>query len=113
MKFFGKKKLTEQEQLYLDIVQKMVDRQDSLIEINPDSMDYLVSLEKEQYFLFVDSIGIQLSNHGFILPRRFEDYVVSKAKDIIKTEATKRREAKKQAIFANENNLLIKIKDSL
>lgn len=113
MKFFGKKKLTEQEQLYVDVIQKMVTRQDCIIEIKPDDMSYLISLESESYYISIDSVGIQISNHAFLILRRFEDYVLNEVKEVVKVEATKRREKKKADIFENENNLLIKIKDSL
>lgn len=111
--FGGKKKLEEQEELYLSVIKKMISRPDTLIEINPDSMDYLLSLEKESYFISVDSIGIQISNHAFLILRRFEENVLNEAKGIIKEEAAKRRETKKKEIFDNEVTLLNKIKDSL
>lgn len=113
MKFFGKKKLTEQEQLYIDVIEKMICRQDCTIEINPQDFSYLISLESEAYYISIDSVGIQISNHAFLILRRFEPHVLDEAKEVVKIEATKRREKKKADIFENENNLLTKIKDSL
>lgn len=111
--FGGKKKLSQQEELYIGVIKKMISRPDTLIEINPDSMDYLLSLESEAYFISVDSVGIQISNHAFLILRQFEENVINQAKALIKEEAAKRREAKKKEIFENEVTLLNKIKDSL
>lgn len=113
MRIFGKKKLTEKEQLYIEIIQKMIQREDSIIEINPDCMSYLISLEAEKYYINIDSEGIKISNHDFLILRRFEANVLDAAKEIVKIEATLRREKKIQSIFDNEDNLLIKIKNSL
>ncbi len=89
--FKRKIKITEKEQLYLDIIENMVKRKDCIIEINPSSMDYLLSIESEQYYVSIDSVGIQISNHDFLIIRRFEDYVINSAKKLVKEEATKRR----------------------
>lgn len=113
MGIFGKKKLTEKEQLYTDIIQKMLSREDSLIEVNPDNMSYLISLESEKYYINIDSTGIKISNHDFLILRRFDAHVLDEAKDIVKVEATLRREKRIKSIFDNEDNLLTKIKNSL
>lgn len=113
MNFFKKKKLEPQEELYLSVITKMVSREDCVIEINPECMSYLLSLEQQSYYISVDSVGIQISNHDFLILRRFEENVLNAAKTIIKEETVKRREAKKAEIFQNEVTLLNKIKDSL
>lgn len=113
MKFFNKKKLTQNEEMYLSVITKMVNRQDCSIEVNPDDLSYLLSLEKEKYYISVDSVGIQISNHDFLILRRFEENVLNVAKKVIKEETVKRREAKKAEIFENEVTLLNKIKEQL
>ena len=106
-------KLDEQEQGILDLICSMVSRKDCDIEINPDDFSYLVSLEKLQYYLLIDSLGIRLSNHEFFISRKFSDKVLDKFKEVIKKEVVKRREAKVNNIFKNEMELLIKINNNI
>ena len=59
--------LTEQEDSILGLVKNMVSREECLIEVDPETMDYLLSMDKLQYYLLIDSEGVQISNHDFLL----------------------------------------------
>lgn len=110
MKLFKKELvLTQQEEGIVDVVKSMTLRKDCLIEINPETMDYLLSIEDVQYFLLIDSEGVQISNHNFFITRRLRSVVVDKIKGIAKTETSARRQVKIDSIFNNELELLTKI----
>jgi hypothetical protein len=105
--------LTEQEENLVSVVKSMLSREDCLIEINPENMDYLISIESLQYFLLVDGNGLQLSNHTFFVARRMREKVLDKIKDLIKEETAMRRRAKIEGIFSNELDLLTRINNTI
>jgi hypothetical protein len=110
MKLFKKELvLTQQEESIVDLVKSMTLRKDCLIEINPETMDYLLSIEELQYFLLIDCEGVQISNHNFFITRRLRSNVVDSIKSIAKAETSARRQVKVENIFSNELDLLTKI----
>lgn len=110
MKLFKKKLvLTQQEESIVNVVKSMTLRKDCLIEINPENMDYLLYIEDLQYFLLVDSEGVQISNHNFFITRRLRSNVVDNIKSIVKAETSVRRQLKVDSIFTNELELLTEI----
>lgn len=105
--------LSEEEQAIKEIIILMLDNTKTLIEINPDDMSYLISDEQLSYFLEIDSVGVKITNHAFMLDKRMSSNVIDVLKNIIATETTKRRIAKKEIIFKNGIELLNKIKNTL
>jgi hypothetical protein len=76
-------------------------------------MDYMLCLEKEQYFLLIDSNGVQFSNHGFVIIERYSDVILSAFKHVVKKETIRRRNARRDEIFKNKCNLLDNINEKL
>lgn len=114
MKLFKKQLvLTQQEEGIVNIIKSMTFRKDCLIEINPETMDYLLSMEDLQYFLLIDSEGVQISNHNFFITRRLRSNVVDSIKEIVKAETSARRQLKIDSIFNNELELLTKINKAI
>jgi hypothetical protein len=114
MKLFKKKLvLTQQEESIVNVVKSMTLRKDCLIEINPETMDYLLSIEDLQYFLLVDCEGVQISNHNFFITRRLRSDVVDTIKSIVKSETSVRRQLKIDSIFNNELELLTEINKAI
>jgi hypothetical protein len=114
MNLFKKKLvLTQQEEGIVDVVKNMALRKDCLIEINPETMDYLLSIEELQYFLLVDCEGVQISNHNFFITRRLRSNVVDSIKSIVKAETSARRQVKTESIFNNELELLTEINKAI
>lgn len=105
--------LSEEEQLVKDIITSMLNNPKTLIEINPDDMSYLLSDLDKSYFIEVDSVGVKVTNHSFMLDKRMSSDVIDSMKNLIKTETTKRRSEKKEKIFQNGLNLLTTIKQNL
>ena len=99
-------KMTEQEQKMFNVIENLVTQPDCIIEINPENMNYMVCLEKEQYYLLIDSCGVQFSNHGFIVIKNYSANVLDAYKSVVKTETTRRRNERQSEIFKNESNLL-------
>lgn len=112
---FSKKfpKMNEYEQQMYDIISAMVARKDCVIEVNPEYMSYMLSLEEEQYFLLIDSVGVQISNHEFHIVRSYSERILDEFKTVIRTETIKRRTAKEQELFRNEIDLLRSINQKL
>ena len=106
---FFKIALTEEDVKLQEIVKAFLAKPDTLIEINPDDMSYILSYEPRAYYILVDSVGIQITNHTFDKDIRLESKKLDIIKSLIKEEATKRRDAKKALIFKNRSELLDKI----
>lgn len=105
--------LTKQEESILDIVKSMISKKECLIEINPENMDYLLSLEEIQHYLLIDFEGVQISNHNFFITRRLRNNFLDKIKSIVKAETSARRQLKTDSIFNNELELLTKINKTI
>jgi hypothetical protein len=76
-------------------------------------MDYMLCLEKEQYFMLIDGNGVQFSNHGFVVIERYSETILDAYKKVVKTETIRRRIARRNEIFKNKCNLLDAINDKL
>lgn len=117
MGWFKRKKkkptMIERESDMFDVIQNLVAQPDSVIEINPEDMTYMVSLEKEQYYLYIDGTGVQFSNHGFIIIRSYSSNVLDSYIEIVRNETINRRNTKRNEIFKNECNLLKSINSKL
>lgn len=106
-------KMTDLEQKMYTVIKTMVMSPDCIIEINPDDMSYMLSIEGEGYYLLIDDIGVQFSNHGFVVIRSYETKILDCYKTLVKTETTRRRILRRTEIFKNEGNLLVNISDKL
>ena len=104
-----KPKFTEEDIKIQELVKSFLSKPETLIEINPTDMSYILSYEPRGYYMMVDSVGIQISNHVFDKDIRLEDKKLDVIKELIKEEVTKRREVKKAKIFKNRSELLDKI----
>jgi len=114
MTWFKKQtKLTEQEQLIADIIREMTERADSVLEYDIEDASWLVTIPELEYYVSIDGVGVELSNHKFFITRRMDDKVLSIMKKIVSEESSKRLKAKKQSIFKNELNLLEDVKDKI
>ena len=106
-------KMSDLEQKMFKVIENMVTSPDCIIEINPDDMSYMLSIEDEGYYLLLDDVGVQFSNHGFIVIKSYESKVLDHYKTTVKIETTRRRNLRKLEIFKNEGNLLVSISDKL
>lgn len=112
--FKNKIVLTEEEQLIEDIIIDMLKKPKVLIEVNPSALlSYMIIDEENSYFTEIDSIGVKITNHDFMLDKRMTTEVLDRMKNIIRDETIKRRVAKKEIIFQNGISLLKKIKEKL
>jgi hypothetical protein len=106
-------KMTEDETKMYNVITNLLIQPDCIIEVNPDNMDYMLCLEKEQYFMLIDGNGVQFSNHGFVVIERYSDVILTAYKKVVKTETIRRRIARRNEIFKNKCNLLDSINDKL
>jgi hypothetical protein len=105
--------MTDLEEKMYKVIETMVTSPDCIIEINPDDMSYMLSIEDEGYYLLLDSVGVQFSNHGFIVIKSYDSNVLDHYKTLVKTETTRRRNLRRNEIFKNEGNLLVNISNKL
>jgi hypothetical protein len=106
-------KMTQDETKMYNVITNLIMQPDCIIEVNPDNMDYMLCLEKEQYFLLIDGNGVQFSNHGFVVIERYPENILDSFKHVVKTETIRRRVARRNEIFKNKCNLLDSINDKL
>ena len=106
-------KMNEDETKMYTVINNLVTQPDCIIEVNPENMDYMLCLEKEQYFLLIDSCGVQFSNHGFVIIERYSQTVLDCFKSLVRNETIRRRNNRRDEIFKNKCNLLDNINDKL
>lgn len=106
--FSRKVVLKEEEQLTLEVINNMISRKECLIE-STDTFDYFLTLEDLQYFVWVDSHGVKITNHAFIVVKSFRSDALDTFKKSISDEVSRRIETKKKEIFKNETDLLLKL----
>ena len=106
-------KMTEDQTKMYNVITNLVTQPDCIIEVNPDNMNYMLCLEKEQYFLLIDSCGVQFSNHGFVVIQSYSQNILDAYKTLVKTETVRRRNNRQNEIFKNKCNLLDQINDKL
>ena len=106
-------KMTEDQTKMYNVITNLVTQPDCIIEVNPDNMNYMLCLEKEQYFMLIDGNGVQFSNHGFVVIERYSETILDAYKKVVKTETIRRRTARRNEIFKNKCNLLDAINDKL
>jgi hypothetical protein len=105
MKLF-KTKFTDSDNKIKEIVETFLANKETIIDINPEDMSYLISYEKFNYYLLIDSVGVQISNHKFAKDMRLEDSVINVLKDLAFKETVIRRTEKRKLIFKNNSDLL-------
>jgi hypothetical protein len=111
--FKSKVVLTEQEDSILTVITSMVRSKDCIIDVHPETMGYLLSLDRLQYHLLIDNEGVQLTNHDFFITRRLRGVVMDKIKGVVRAEASSRINARISTIFNNELVLLTKINNKI
>ena len=105
MKLF-KTKFTDSDNKIKEIVETFLANKETVIDINPEDMSYLISYEKFNYYLLIDSVGVQISNHKFAKDMRLEDAVINVLKDLAYKETVIRRTEKRKLNFKNNSDLL-------
>lgn len=104
---------TEQEESILEVVTNMVENKNCIIDVHPETMGYLLSLDELHYHLWIDNEGIQLTNHDFFLTRRLRGVVLDSVKGVVRGEASRRLDTRIDTIFNNELALLTKINKNI
>lgn len=104
--FKFKPKFTDVDEKVKEIVASFLANKDTVIDIHPQDMSYLISYEECGYYLLIDSVGVQISNHKFAKDMRLEDGVIKVLKDMAEAETIIRRNEKRKLIFKNNTDLL-------
>lgn len=111
--FKSKPILNQEETSIKEVIEMLLSKKDTIIDVEPEKMSFLISNETYSYFLSVDSQGIKLCNHSFAIHKRFNGKVIDVYKGLISAEKTRRWKEKEDKIFSNAMELLDKIKTNL
>lgn len=111
--FNTKVELNETEDNFLQIIESAVKDKENSLEYDIENMNYLIHIPKLQYYIYLDEVGVQLTNHNFFITKHIRAKVLDKYKSIVRKEISLRIQNKKQEIFKNESVLLNKIKEEL
>lgn len=101
-----KTRFTEEDIKLQDLIKSFLSKPETLIEINPSDMSYILSFEPLKYYIEIDSVGVKLSNHNFDKDIRLDAVKLDVIKALVRDETIKRREARKALIFKNKSTLL-------
>ena len=107
--FKAKIELTEYEESYKQVIEKMCDFDDTQILINPSNGDYILSNKAKHFDIIIDSQGVTITNTNFSSRRQLPDNVLELFKGIAKVRATADRESIVKNILSREKALLEQI----
>jgi hypothetical protein len=114
MGFFEKQVvLTEEEQQLFDMISAMVSNPQCNIDVDPNTMQYLLDIESLQYFVIIDSVGVEFSNHNFCVARRLSSKGLDAIKKLVADESSRRWVLKRDTISKNQKDLIEKIKTNV
>lgn len=107
MKLF-KTKLTETDNKIKNLIADFLANKETVIDINPEDMSYLIYHETLSYYVLIDSVGVQISKRKaqVFKDMRLEDSVINDLKGMCYTETVIRRKEKRDQIFKNNSDLL-------
>ena len=104
-----KTKLNSDDIKLQNIIISLLNNKETVIDINPEDMSYLLSYEKKNYFVLIDNLGVQISNYSktpCAKDIRLEDGKIAIFKSLAYAETVKRRKEKRDKIFKNNSELL-------
>ena len=112
-KFIPSYKLTEHEQLVVDIVELLFNQEDTECITAPLSGRFYITNKRLNYWIKVGDTTVTITNHKFTYvtqsPILFNDYLIK----VIKEYLEKDREEFEKQVFQNELDLLKNIKSSI
>lgn len=105
--------LTDDEKVVKEVVEKMLAHKDTKFQIAPMSQDIILLNRPKEYYIFVNSAKIKISNHKFCLEKSFRVSFLEDIKRLIFDKMEKDRQDLIKELFANEINLLQGISENL
>lgn len=109
--FKSKIELTPEQEKQKDFIELILSKPSSVIEVNPTNMAYyIINADVE---VEVDSNGIQIDGDCFSYSRRLPSGVIDLFKTLCKTEATKRRNERRDNKTQKTLEKLNVVKESL
>lgn len=103
----------ESEALVYEVIQDLLAHADTRIEVNPDDMSYMCINDSNHFYVFVDSVGIQITNTVFLTRNQYSANFLDLCKSAIKEKTIEDRNRKKEEIFQREIQMLENIQKSL
>jgi hypothetical protein len=107
--FKAKVELTEYEESYKLVIEKMCDNPETHILINPSNGDYILSNKAKHFDIIIDSQGVTITNTNFSSRRQLPENILDLFKNIAKIRATADRERIVKDILSREKALLEQI----
>ena len=112
--FFPKlPKLTEQEQLVLEVIDNMCHHEDTDIIINPSNMDYLISNKVLHFDVIITSNVVSITNSKYASKSQYPDKVIEIFKSTVRKKAIEERTKIIDSILEREKNLLLEVNQVL
>ena len=113
-KWFTKRiKLSNREQYVFNIIELMLNKEDSEVRIDPDNMDYYINNKAKHYDVIISETYIIMTNSLTMVKEDYRSDFIEHCKQFAKIRATKDRLKIKENILARENNMLETIINNL
>jgi hypothetical protein len=104
---------TDQEQQFIDIINKLLDHPKTSLKMTPLSDKYFIINEQKHYYVLIKAGGVQITNSKF----SFAKYLHPKAINIIMKNIHNHIEINRQLLeeklFINETNMLNTVLNTL
>ena len=106
-------KLSDREQYIFNIIELMLNKEDSEVRIDPDNMDYYINNKAKHYDVIIGGAYIILTNSLTMVKEDYRSDFLDHCKKFAKIRATKDRLKIKENILARENHMLDSIINNL
>lgn len=106
-------KFSDREQYIFNIIELMLNKEDSEVRIDPDNMDYYVNNKTKHYDVIIGGAYIILTNSLTMVKEDYRSDFLDHCKKFAKIRATKDRLKIKANILARENSMLESIINNL
>lgn len=106
-------KLSNREQYIFNIIELMLNKEDSEVRIDPDNMDYYINNKAKHYDVIIGEAYIIMTNSLTMVKEDYRSDFLDHCKNVAKIRATKDRLKIKENILERENNMLETIINNL
>jgi len=104
---------TQQEQQFIDIVNKLLQHPKTSLRMTPLTNKYFLINEQKHYYVLLQNSGVQLTNTKFSFCKSIHPKAYDMIIDTIHTHIEDNRQALEEKLFKNETTMLEAVLTSL
>ena len=104
---------TQQEQQFIDIVNKLIEHPKTSLKMTPLTDKYFLINEQKHYYVLLKENGIQITNSKFSFTKSLHPKAYDMIINVIHAHLETSRQALEDKLFVNETNMLDTVYNNL